>query len=454
MGDIWVLVTPLKNWIYVNDPDALMSIFKRPTDFPRPVWAEGESWRRQRKIAIRCFNEQTNAILWAETIALAGDVLHRWTKIPSLVSAADDMRTLTLNAFSRAALGKSFESQGSNTESLATPSAKESLRTILNNLVFILAFGTEFISYPWLPQRFRIVHKAWVTFRSHLINTYEAEKRDFAEDKLPDHNLMTLLIRASQDEVHKSGASGGLTESEIYGNMFAFSSAGHDTTANTFTFAIYFLSAHPQYQDWLFEEIQAVLGDREIWDYRTDFPRLKRCLAVMFETMRLYAPIPVIKWTADKTQPLSVGNKTFLLPPQCIIAPSYGAVHTDPRFWGSDSLVWRPSRWIKAGNAGNEEFNAILRGSFIGWSEGIRDCPGRKFSQVEFSAAIAVLFRGAYVDPVARDGETMDAARARVLDLIKNDSGTVLLLQMLHPERAPLRWSRREKSSEISAKSE
>ncbi|RYC55262.1 hypothetical protein CHU98_g10947 [Xylaria longipes] len=407
--------------------------------------AEGESWRRQRKIAIRCFNEQTNAILWDETIALAGDMLHHWTKIPSLVSAADDMRALTLNAFSRAALGKSFEFQSSNMESLATPSAKESLRTILNNLVFILAFGTEFISYPWLPQKFRIVHEAWLTFRSHLINMYETEKRAFAEDKLPDHNLMTLLIRASQDEVHKSGASGGLSESEIYGNMFAFSSAGHDTTANTFTFAIYFLSAHPEYQDWLFEEIQAVLGDREILDYRADFPRLKRCLAVMFETMRLYTPIPVIKWTADKTQTLSVSNKTFLLPPQSIIAPSYGAVHTDPRFWGSDSLVWRPSRWIKAGNAGNEELNAVVRGSFIGWSEGIRDCPGRKFSQVEFSAAIAVLFRGAHVDPVTRDGETMDAARARVLHLIKNDSGTVLLLQMLHPERAPLRWSRREK---------
>ncbi|KAM4061909.1 transposase-like protein [Hirsutella rhossiliensis] len=34
MGDVWFLVTPLKNWVYVNDLDTLMSIFKRSADFP------------------------------------------------------------------------------------------------------------------------------------------------------------------------------------------------------------------------------------------------------------------------------------------------------------------------------------------------------------------------------------------------------------------------------------
>ncbi|KAI0424848.1 hypothetical protein F5Y09DRAFT_323301 [Xylaria sp. FL1042] len=38
---MWVLVTPLKNWVYVNDPEALVSIFKRGTDFPQPVFVNG-----------------------------------------------------------------------------------------------------------------------------------------------------------------------------------------------------------------------------------------------------------------------------------------------------------------------------------------------------------------------------------------------------------------------------
>ncbi|KAI4858584.1 hypothetical protein F4820DRAFT_442193 [Hypoxylon rubiginosum] len=77
MGDIWVLVTPFKNWVYINDPQALMSLFWRGTDFPRPVFineilnvfgpnistAEGERWKTQRKIATHCFNEHNNNIV-------------------------------------------------------------------------------------------------------------------------------------------------------------------------------------------------------------------------------------------------------------------------------------------------------------------------------------------------------------------------------------------------------
>lgn len=41
MGDIWVLVTPFKNWVYINDPEALMSVYRRGSDFPRPVFING-----------------------------------------------------------------------------------------------------------------------------------------------------------------------------------------------------------------------------------------------------------------------------------------------------------------------------------------------------------------------------------------------------------------------------
>ncbi|KAI8626363.1 cytochrome P450 [Xylariaceae sp. FL1651] len=460
MGDMWVLVTPLKNWVYVNDPDALMSIFKRGSDFPRPVFvneilnvfgpnistvqAEGESWKTQRRIATRCFNEQNNEIVWTETITLANDMLRYWTSKTSVPSIADDLRTLSLHVLSRAGFGKSFKFQGHDQrQSSVNPSTnyKESLQIILENCVLILAFGTKFVAKPWLPRKFRIVHKAWVSFHGYMTELYEEEKRAFAEGKTSDQNLMTLLIRASQEDQEK--IAGGLTESEIYGNMFAFNFAGHDTTANTFTFAVYFLAAYPKVQDWISEEIQAVLGGREThtWDYRADFPRLKRCLSVMFETMRLYTPVPIIKWTDKESKTVVVNGKTFVLPPHSMIAPSYGSVQTDPRFWGSDSLVWRPSRWIKAGKAGEEELDLPVRGAFIGWSEGTRDCPGRKFSQVEFAAAMAVLFLHSRVNPVTEEGETMDAARARVVNLIENDSGTVLLLQLLHPERSPLVWS-------------
>lgn len=381
-------------------------------------------------------------------------MLRSWgSKTTPLDSAAQDLRTLSLHVLSRAGFGKSFRFKPhdeTKASSSGSTNYSEPLQVILENCVLILALGTKFFAKPWIPRKFQAIHEALVSFQAYMTTVYEEEKRVFAEGRsTTDHNLMTLLIRASQDE---ATSSGGLTEGEIYGNMFAFNFAGHDTTAHTFTFAIYFLAAYPDVQDWISEEINSVLGDRQPheWNYRVDFPRLKRCVSVMYESIRLYTPVPILKWTGKQAQSLTVGGTTYVIPAQTMIAPSYGSVQTDPRYWGDDSLAWRPSRWIKpAGTStttaqpGNEELDMPVRGAFVGWSEGTRDCPGRKFAQVEFVATMAVLFKDWRVNPVTTSGESLDAARKRVLNLIETDSGSVLLLQMLHPERAPLVWRRR-----------
>lgn len=36
MGDIWILVTPYRNWVMINDPETIVHVNKRLTEFPRP----------------------------------------------------------------------------------------------------------------------------------------------------------------------------------------------------------------------------------------------------------------------------------------------------------------------------------------------------------------------------------------------------------------------------------
>ena len=81
-------------------------------------------------------------------------------------------------------------------------------------------------------------------------------------------------------------------------------------------------------------------------------------------------------------------------------------------------------------------------GAYIPWGEGMRACPGKKFSQVEHVAVMASIFCEHYVVPVKQKGEDEAAARARARDTVK-DSGMRLLLQMLHPEKTPLEWKKR-----------
>ncbi|KAI2469560.1 cytochrome P450 [Annulohypoxylon bovei var. microspora] len=265
-------ISPLNPFWVLLDRKVL-SVIRQILDVfgPNISTAEGERWKTQRRIATHYFNEQNNSIVWSEAVSLANDMLRYWTTKSSVTSSADDLRTLSLHVLSRAGFGKSFKFVGHDERQSSSPSNsyKESLQTVLENLVLILGLGTKFLANPWLPRKLRTVHEACVSFQKYMNSLYEEEKQAFAEREVRDHNLMTSLVRASQDEAKSSG---GLTEREIYGNMFAFNFAGHDTTAHTFTFALYFLAAHPEVQDWLSEEIRDVLGDRPVseYDYRVD----------------------------------------------------------------------------------------------------------------------------------------------------------------------------------------
>ena len=128
------------------------------------------------------------------------------------------------------------------------------------------------------------------------------------------------------------------------------------------------------------------------------------------------------------------------------------ALQTHPRYWGSDSLTWRPSRWIlSSSESKSSDLNTRLaqeslllpdKGTFVAWSEGARSCPGKRFAQVEFVATMAALFRNHRAEPVSLFRETPDAARQRVLEVVK-DSNVELLLQMRNPESVSVKWSSR-----------
>lgn len=81
---------------------------------------------------------------------MAKDMLHYWSTKSSLTSAADDCRTLSLHVLSRASFGKSFKFEGHEERGTSGISAsyKNSLQTILENCLVIMALGTKTIAKP------------------------------------------------------------------------------------------------------------------------------------------------------------------------------------------------------------------------------------------------------------------------------------------------------------------
>ena len=113
------------------------------------------------------------------------------------------------------------------------------------------------------------------------------------------------------------------------------------------------------------------------------------------------------------------------------------SIHLDPAIWGADVAEFKPTRWLDA--TGN--VITLAKGTFLPWSGGPRVCPGMKFSQVEFVAVFATLFRSAKCEPLRKVGETGEQARKRVEDIMAN-SVTKLTLQVRDPKEVMLRWVR------------
>ena len=193
---------------------------------------------------------------------------------------------------SGAAFGKSYAFRGSEETNKSTKedlsSYGEALRVILDRCIPLVILGRKNLSKPWLPKSFRELYQATLVFQDHMTKAYEDEKEAMTRGGKQEHNLLTSLVRASQANTNskEDGSVGfnqeGLTEEEIYGNIFVFNFAGHDATANSLALGISLLATRPDVQDWITEEINLVLADinAEESSYESVYPQLKRCLAV------------------------------------------------------------------------------------------------------------------------------------------------------------------------------
>lgn len=158
------------------------------------------------------------------------------------------------------------------------------------------------------------------------------------------------------------------------------------------------------------------------------------------------------KYTNQRPQTLQVGGKAISVDSHTMVVPSLLSVHTHPKYWTPLPLVWRPSRWISssgktrsncnlAAQLQHEELFVPAKGTYFPWSDGAQNCPGKKYSQVEFVAVIASLLREHRTRLVRPEGEDVAAARKRILEICE-DSEQILLLQMRNAGSVRLTWTR------------
>ena len=184
--------------------------------------------------------------------------------------------------------------------------------------------------------------------------------------------------------------------------------AGHETSANTLTYAITLLACRPDLQKAMQSDIDLILGNRspDQWSFELDFPRLLNGYvgAVMNETLRLYTVLPFLpKTTRGVRQLLTLGGLEYSVPPDTLILMNTSAAHRNPKYWpavvpnSSDGPPYpvssfNPEQWLQTESKHEGNFNPVP-GSYVPFSDGPRACMGKQFAQVQFCATMASIFR-------------------------------------------------------------
>ncbi|KAI1386060.1 cytochrome P450 [Hypoxylon trugodes] len=469
-GSVWALVSPASITLHFADPDAVLDIFSRRVEFVRPVkeyellavygpcisTAGSHDWARHRKVLAAPFNEGVMNFVWEETLRQATSMLRSWAGAAEdgIPSMHKDTRTLSLNVLASTGFRKSYTFKGSADLDSAVCEAedyRDALQTVLDNVIIMMLIPYRYLTGSMMPEKWVKIGNAAKTFKKYMMKMLDEETTALSQGKAGSGGIMTSFVRAGDLHAREAAASSnakadnqrkGLSVDEIFGNLFIINFAGHDTTAGTLAFSMMLLAAHPEVQDWLAEEIIAVTGDMpaEEWDYKTLFPQLKRCRAVLLETLRMYSPIMSLPKRTSRQVQIKVGEQTLVIPPGVGTTLYVRALQMHPKYW-SNSYTWMPKRWIvrppqtssSAEDILNEELYMPRKGIYFPWSDGPQNCPGRKFSEVEAVAVLACLFREHRLKVQKKAGESETDARKRAVDCT-NNCNMDMLVKMEDPD--------------------
>ncbi|RMZ39501.1 hypothetical protein AFCA_002349 [Aspergillus flavus] len=442
-GKLFILVTPATCELYVADVDAAKQVLSRWRDFPKPssllekmnvfgknlATVEGADWQRHRKLTARAFNEKLHEAVWAESTRNATKVITKWNNIKPVYSTRSDMMALSLAVLFKACLNIDGDDKD-DTRILAgdVAACQWHLDVVLKGISNPMALGRGFEGIKKLKRS----HKALGELLTEFV-----EARTI-RPKLSAHADLLSSILAPTD--HR-----GLSSDEVTGNLFLFMFAGHETTANALIYIIHLMAIFPAWQDWALEEIDQLSHNRadgeEVPSYSQILPQTQRLRAILYETLRLYGPVPtLVRQTDPQAQTLVLPEQEVIIPKDTPVNVNTIALHTDPKQWGPDPLAWRPDRWIlqPCDSSLQKVSNELLKYLFA-WGDGPRLCPGQRFSQIEVFAVLICFFKSHRVELVPSRDQTMDQARSHALSLIQN-SKVGLTLQMPDAESVGLRW--------------
>jgi cytochrome P450 len=340
--------------------------------------AEDGDWRVQRRALAPLFTPRLVEGFSTAMGEAAKNLLKRWQSEPPdrTLDITGEMSRVTLEVLERTifpeGLGREFG---------------EFVRAVK---LYAETFGRvdplDVLGFPdWVPRLRRRSAQPALAFFVQVVDAMIAARRTSAgpkagEDDRSGRDLLTLLVAAS-DPVTGTG----LSEAQVRANIVTFIAAGHETTSNTLTWALFLLATHPQWRQLAEAEVDSALPDGAIEGAPIAASSLKSLpliRAIIDETLRLYPP--AASWSrealeADEAAGIHLDKGTLV-----VISP--WVLHRHKLLW-KDPGAFDPSRFLPDVRV------AIDRFSYLPFGAGPRICIGASFALQEAVIILASILR-------------------------------------------------------------
>ncbi len=312
---------------------------------------EGESWLTQRRLAQPAFHKQkiqnfiqvmessTDAMFTIDQKELSADI-HDW------------MMKLTMDIVSRTMFGvqvKEDEEKVEHALSVAIESSYGRVKTLINPPL-------------WLPTKTVRRYNQSIKDLNEVVNTIVAQRR---ESRGRYDDLLDMLMYAQDEETKET-----MSDIQLRDEVMTIFLAGHETTANALTWALYILNKNKQQKQHLLDELES-----HNWAYDTPYLNL-----IIKEVLRLFPPA----WAVGRRAIESDEIGGVPVPAKSNLTICSYQVHRDPEFW-EDPHIFKPERF--------ENEKDYHKFQYFPFGGGPRFCIGNNFAQIEMQIILSKFLR-------------------------------------------------------------
>ncbi|MGO9421668.1 cytochrome P450 [Roseiarcus sp.] len=353
--------------------------------------AEGDAWRRQRKLAVAALAQRHLRQLYPSIRMVAERLLAHWRGAAAVgepVDITEDIKRFTIDVTMLIVFGRDANTVGRADDAIQRE--LEVILPVLNRRTFALCPTWRYVQTP-SDRRFTralVKLRAWL---DGLLADTRARLRAEPRRAQKPSNFIEAMITA----VDENGEP--FSDDVIWSNLVTLLVAGEDTTGFTIAWAVHELCDSPGWAAELRNEADAVIGPMDVAGDVDVANRLASAEAVACETMRLR---PVVPTTALETNAdvalgdvlVPKGTLVFVLPrPAAVSAENF-----------ADPLAFRPDRWLNP-SGGPHNVSA-----FLPFGSGPRMCPGRSLALLEIKNLLSMLYKNFTVQRVGRSSDVTE----------------------------------------------